>query len=298
MTKVPGRRLLLAMLPFTLTCIVASDCSAAESIFPDKTLEAVVRRYVFAKRNNQEPLTEKDVENISTIEMKGFTFDREQQIVQRPEKIQSLVGLEKCRSLQLLDLEGHEIADISQIKELKSLLSLNLAKNKITDIAPVAGLTRLQYLHLADNQIVDISPLEKLENLRSLYLSNNQIRDVKPLAGLKKIWSLYLDGNQVADVKPLAQLQGLKSLDLSRNGLDDISPLGELTEWDYLFLDGNKLTDIQLLVEMANKDRAGSNRFAPFWNVYLSGNPLSDEAQKKQLPELRRLSVASRIHFD
>ena len=35
------------------------------SIFPDKNLEAVVRRTVFAKRDSDEPLTAKDVEKIS-----------------------------------------------------------------------------------------------------------------------------------------------------------------------------------------------------------------------------------------
>ena len=37
----------------------------AQSIFPDKNLEKVVRRYVFAKRNNEESLSVDDVENIS-----------------------------------------------------------------------------------------------------------------------------------------------------------------------------------------------------------------------------------------
>ena len=59
-----------------------------------------------------------------------------------------------------------------------------------------------------------------------------------------------------------------------------------------------KMSNIQVLVEMAKKDRAGSNRFAPFWKVYLTGNPLSDAAKKVQLEELRDHSVADRIHFD
>src|SRR5262245_1740925 len=37
------------------------------SIFPDKNLEAVVRYYVFEKRNTDKPVTEQDVANISTI---------------------------------------------------------------------------------------------------------------------------------------------------------------------------------------------------------------------------------------
>ena len=93
----------------------------AQSIFPDKNLEKVVRRYVFAKRNNEEPLTEQDVENISSIEgnASGIT---------------DLTGLDKCRSLALLSLSGNEITDITSIKDLKGIQSLNLADNQITDV--------------------------------------------------------------------------------------------------------------------------------------------------------------------
>ena len=38
------------------------------SIFPDKALEAAVRSQVFAKRENQEPITAADVETVSVIE--------------------------------------------------------------------------------------------------------------------------------------------------------------------------------------------------------------------------------------
>jgi hypothetical protein len=55
-----------------------------------------------------------------------------------------------------------------------------------------------------------------------------------------------------------------------------------------LFLKNNKITDLKVLVEMAKKDFAGQKRFAPFWRVYLAGNPLSDEAKTKQVEELKK----------
>lgn len=247
---------------------------APASIFPDKNLEAVVRQYVFEKRNNDQPLTEKDVENISTITGKN-------------KGVKDLTGLEKCRSLALLDLEGNEIENLAPIKDLKNIQSLTLAKNKIKDIAPVAELTRLQYLQLEDNQVADLAPLAKLENLRSLYLSRNQITNIEPLKGLTKLWSLYLDGNQLTDIKPLAELKNLSSLGLKNNQIADLSALAGMTELRYLFLEGNQITDLSVLVEMAKKDAGGEQRFAPFWRVYLTGNPLSDAARNTQLPELK-----------
>ena len=160
--------IVLTISSFTLTVPVA-----AQSIFPDKNLETVVRKYVFEKRNNDQPLTEEDVVNISTIQGKD-------------KAIKNLAGLEKCRSLALLDLAGNEIEDLTPIKDLKGIQSLTLAKNKIKDIKPLEGLTKLQYLQLSNNQISDLAPLAKLDAMRSLYLSGNQIKDLAPLAGLGK----------------------------------------------------------------------------------------------------------------
>ena len=147
-----------------ILCLGAQDVMA-QSIFPDKNLEKVVRRYVFSKRNNEEPLTEQDVENISSIEGNGA-------------EITDLTGLDKCRSLALLSLSKNQITDISAIKDLKGLQSLNLAENQITDVSPVATLTNLQYLKLSANQLTDITPLKELSALRSLYLSDNALTDL------------------------------------------------------------------------------------------------------------------------
>src|ERR1043165_6120398 len=100
------------------------------SIFPDKNLEKAVRRYVFEKRDNTQPLTANDVEKISGIEGKGM-------------EIADLTGLEKCLALA----------------------SLDLSKNQIKNLAPIQGLSRIQYLNLSDNQIEDISPLKDIPAL-------------------------------------------------------------------------------------------------------------------------------------
>jgi internalin A len=261
-------------------CLLAicGQTLAEESVFPDKNLEAVVRQYVFEKRNSDEPLTEKDVENISTIEGKE-------------KEIKDLTGLDKCVSLALLDLEGNAIADLKPIKSLTNLQSVNLSRNQITEVDVLSELVKLQYLHLAQNQIADLAPLAKMENMRSLYLSDNKLEDIKPLAGLTKIWSLYLDGNQVTNLEPLKNLQWLSSLDLRGNGIESIEALSELTELRFLILDNNRLTDLAVLLKMAEKDASGDQRFAPFWNLFLGGNPLSDDAKTNQVERLRELGA-------
>jgi len=259
-----------AWIGFTATWSVA-----AESVIPDKKLEAIVRRYVFAKRNNEEPLTEEDLKTISTIQGNA-------------EGVASLAGLEHCHSLLLLDLQGGEIADLKPLAELTDIQSLTLASNKISDLKPLEKLTALQYLHVANNQVADLAVVAGFDNLRTLDLTNNQVKDVKPLGKATKIWSLYLDGNQVADIKPLESLASLSTLGLSGNPVVNLAPLSGLTEWKYLFLQKTKVTDLKPLVEMAEKDAAGDQRFAPFWRIYLAGAPLSDEAKTKQAEQIRK----------
>src|ERR1051326_1189950 len=102
-----------------LTCrLPAGDAPAAPPVFKDKDLEKAVRKFVFAKRDNDQPIVEADVINLSTIQGSGM-------------QIEDLSGLEKCVNLASLDLAG----------------------NKIKDLTPLRGLAVLQYLNLPDNQI-------------------------------------------------------------------------------------------------------------------------------------------------
>src|SRR6266850_4000027 len=96
--------LCVRLIAAALVVSVAGGKAAADELFPDKNLEAVVRQYVFEKRNKPDPLVEADVVNISVIEGKG-------------KKIASLQGLDKCKNLALLNLENNDISDIEPIKD-------------------------------------------------------------------------------------------------------------------------------------------------------------------------------------
>ena len=179
-----------------LSCVVlgfsvggATHDVSAEDLFPDKNLESLVRRYVFDKRENEEPLTQSDVANISTIEGKR-------------KGIRDLTGLEHCLSLALLDLEQNEIRDLRPLRDLANLQSLNVSKNQIDTLEPLRSLTGLQYVQLDQNRVKDLRPLAGLQKIRSLYLSHNRVEDLSPLAALTDVWSLYLNDNRLSDLRP------------------------------------------------------------------------------------------------
>ena len=111
-----------------------------------------------------------------------------------------------------------------------------------------------------------------------------------PLAELPKVYAIYLEKNKLTDISPLKSLKWLERLDLKDNQLKDLSPLKDMTELKYTFLERNQVTDFSPLVEMAKKDASGDKRFAPYWNLYVAGNPVNDAA-KAQLAELTKIGV-------
>ena len=252
-----------------------------KSVFKDKALEEGVRKFVFAKRYNKEPLLEADLIHLSTIKVTKAG-------------IKDLSGLEKCRALASLDLAGNAITDFSAIKDLKRIQYLNLAKNKIENIAPIAGLTALQYIELSNNRVKDLKPLEKLSNMRSLYLSNNRISDFTPALKLTKLWSLYLDHNQIAKLDGVAGLKGLTTLSAGNNDITDLAPLKGLTRLHFLFLENNKVGNLGTLVEMAGADYKGPKNFAPFLRLYMRGNPV-DGASDSRLQFARLMKYGVRV---
>jgi len=256
--------------------IGADSASPPAPLFLDKNLEAAVRKYVFEKRDSDKPLVEADLVNLSTIEAKGLG-------------VTNLTGLEKCRELASLDLSGNKISDLAPIRGLAKIQYLNLADNQIEDLAPLGGIFALQYIELSRNRVKEITTLQALTNLASLYLSHNQITDIAPVVSLSKLSSLYLDHNQIKSIQGIHQLKGLFTLSLSKNAISDLGPLRDLPGLYNLFLENNQIRDLSALLAMTKQDK--EQRFAPFLNVYLKGNPLSSVAKSKQIASLKELGT-------
>jgi uncharacterized protein (TIGR03067 family) len=242
--------------------------------FPDKNLEAAVRAFLHEPTGE---LTEEKLSNVnSTLEGKN---------------IRDLTGLEKCKNLMAIRFTNGQIANLTPLKELTNLQSLDLSGNQITDITPLKGLNKLQYLVLDNNQISKLDALSGLTAIWALRLSHNQIADIGPLANLSRLSSLSLDHNQVRDLSVLSKITRVSTLDLNDNQIEDITPLGKQTELSMLLLERNKIKDLAPLVTAVKADAEGQKRFAPYLQLYLAGNPLSDAAKNEQLAALKQYGV-------
>src|SRR5882724_1137904 len=115
--NMPFRNLPGMLLVWSLSSapLISAESSSDAPVFKDKNLEKAVRKFVFEKRDNDKPIIEADVANLSTVQGAGM-----------------------------------DIADLSGLEKCLNLASLDLPKNKVKDLAPLKGLSRLQYLNLAD----------------------------------------------------------------------------------------------------------------------------------------------------
>ncbi|GAB5402036.1 MAG: hypothetical protein Aurels2KO_02670 [Aureliella sp.] len=271
MLRIPTCILATALFTISVTTTHAAD------LFPDKGLDAAVRKSVFEKRNNNEPLTKDDVKDISVIHGSGA-------------EIKSLEGLQHCLAVQEIRLADNEISDLSPIAELKQLQSLTLSGNQISDITPLAGLTKLQYLNLEGNQVSKLAPLAKLTAMRSLYLSDNKIQRLGALRGMTKMWSLYLGGNPIKSAKVLQHLSFVDTLDLSGCGLSSADIVKPMKRLRTVYLMNNKLSDLSTFVDMLDADKGPR-----LMQLYVEGNPLDATKIETQIEMLRK--KGARVHL-
>lgn len=261
----------------SISFAIQAQVAICDDLIPDKNLETVVRREVFDKRYNTEPLTAEDVKNISQVVGKG-------------KGVKSLEGLQHCKSLMKIDLEKNEIVDLAPIKELKLLQSIDLSSNKIETLEPIAALIQSQYLQLSKNAIADLAPLRQMSNLRSLYIADNKIKSLEPISGLKKMWTLEVSGNPIEDPAPIAQLKGLESVSLMGCGIKSVEFVRTLTP-NFMRLNGNTIADLSPLVEACEADAKSERRFAPFLRLYLDDAMLKDASQSTAIERLKAAGV-------
>ena len=92
-------------------------------------------------------------------------------------EIEDLTGLEYCRNLSGLNLEGNRISRLYGLEELPWLTVLYLGRNRIEDIASLSALKGLKTLDISFNDVEDISPLLNLPELEYVNLLGNSVLD-------------------------------------------------------------------------------------------------------------------------
>ena len=107
-------------------------------------------------------------------------------------------GTGEAAGLVTLRAKERGIADLDGIEQLKQLEVLDLFGNEIRNLSPLSGLRRLRYLDLGSNRVEEVTALESLQGLRVLLLADNEVAEVSALAGLDSLQSVDLTGNPLS----------------------------------------------------------------------------------------------------
>lgn len=110
-------------------------------------------------------------------------------------EIRDLSGLELCRNLRFLLLDGNAIEDLAPLQPLTNLEEIWMVGNPIKTVAPLCDKPQLKVLVLNDcKAFKDLTPLAQLPELVKLSIANTQVTDITPLVCLPHLLDLNLSG--------------------------------------------------------------------------------------------------------
>lgn len=128
-------------------------------------------------------------------------------------KIRDLSGLELCRSLRFLLLDGNAVEDLAPLQPLINLEEIWMVGNPIKTIAPLCDKPQLKILVLNDcRALQDLTPLAQLPELVKLSIANTQVTDITPLIRLPHLLDLNLSGLNINFQEDENQKEGLVHL--------------------------------------------------------------------------------------
>lgn len=224
-------------LPAAQSSPTAGESSPAIS-FADPVLESLVRG---AMGKTEGAITLIEAQTLTRLDLsndwKRFSPDEP--------SIRQLDGLEKFVNLEMLDLSGHGISNISALSALTNLTRLSLAGNPIRDISALAKLGGLKMLDLSNCEAEDYTPIAGLTNLEVLKLMDSSISDAAPLAALEHLQFLFLGDSPVENLYVLSEIfQNLEESDfMVPSTLQD---LGFSMDQDHLAWFENENYDVRI----------------------------------------------------
>ena len=160
--------------------------------------------------------------------------------------LDALPPIANLRSLQTLDLNATDIADLTLLVGLTKLREINLNHTEVVNLKPLAEFKKLQSLHLNYTRVSDLTPLAAIQNLHDLFLDGTDVSDIRALGGLKSLAWLYLYKTSVIDLTPLAKLTNLEYLDLSSTQVRDLTPLHGLKNLKWLDVKKTQANDAHI----------------------------------------------------
>ena len=197
----------------------------AAVVFQDENLERLVRDSLSIYDRE---IRQSDIADVTSIQLENHN-------------IKDITGLENFKNLKKLDMSGNVIEDIQPLASLQSLEYLDLSWNEIEDIGALKGLTNLKNLNVSGNAILEVSALSNLKNLEQLYLEYNRITSLEGVDRLPALEKLNANNNRI---KVIPSMEGLYSLKIKGNPVRDYTGLAHIPSIEYDMQE--ELSDIRM----------------------------------------------------
>ncbi len=169
--------------------------------------------------------------------------------------------------LEILDLTGTSVSDISALAAQGSLEEVNLSNTQVTDLGAFAGMTELRRLYLSGTGVTNLEALADCAELEELDITDCQVSSLAPLSACLELECLRAANNQLASLSGLENAAELRILNVNGNQLTNLAGLENALYLQYLYASENQIADL-----------AGLTNATVLQEVYLNHNLLTDIA--------------------
>ena len=165
--------------------------------------------------------------------------------------IKNVEGLQCLSRMKVLNLVGNKLSTIPPFRNCVKLEVLDLGGNSIFNVSSIefTPAIRLSDLYLDVNKIFSISIFSNSNSIKRLYLNFNNLTYISAFCfnGLRSLETLNLSYNQIEHVGAYAFPQNLQTLNLFRNELSDLDSINQnLPKLHKLAIGHNKLTKFDM----------------------------------------------------
>jgi len=154
--------------------------------------------------------------NLQNLKLLDLSFQNSKKLI---------ANLEKCISLEILDISGNPNLLLQGMGNLTNIVELDYLNSDLQEFPDfISGLSRLKKLNLSYNNIASIpNSIGNLAELENLILISNQISSLpESFCSLRKIKWVWLDNNNLTYLPAnITKMNSLKLLSIKKNKLPD-----------------------------------------------------------------------------
>lgn len=169
------------------------------------------------------------------------------------QEIKGLEPLSQFKELEILDISGTNISDLSGLKNVPNLVELDCSNSEmIEDLSPLENMRRLEILNCYNTSVANLDPIKYL-SLKQLNVGLSFIADnsLEALEGMTSLEKLDISENElIRNLGFMHKLVNLSELNCSKSPVVSIDSIAVIKNLEYLDISNTDIRGIKPLVEV------------------------------------------------